>query len=487
MKLHEDLQKEAITMKGSSRLFESPLRVINVGLDVFYDDFQSQGTPVMNVDWTPPPQGKGNFLHDLQYLHSHMEKIEEANKKAIEHVLSADPVWVDVQLAKDAIPGFTENTISHAGPPISWENMCGPMKGAIIATIMYEGKATNVEEAKKVAASGEFRFVPNHELQAVGPMTGIISANMPVIVVENKADGNVAYSSLPNDGVSFGDYGEDTLEMLHFIKEVMGPLLGATIRKAGGINLKNIIAKAIHMGDECHNRLVAATSLLWRELAPFLNEGEVNNKEIAEVANLLTANDWFFLNYSMAVCKATMDAARNIPNSTLVTAMARNGVEVGLQVSGLGNQWFTAKSPHVKGIYLPGFTKEDANPDLGDSAITETAGIGAFAIAAALPMTQLVGGTIYDAIGITKTMGEITIAESKAFTIPLLEYLGTPTGIDVLKVVETGIQPKIDTGIAHKEAGHGMVGAGIAEFPMEAFIKSIPELRKSIDNGEVTP
>lgn len=461
---------------GNDLLKQKP-QILNEGLEIFADELSQNGVETLQLDWKPPAGGNMALGHKLAQVLQHKDKIDEANQKAIQKVLNAQPVWVDVGLAKDVVPGFEENTISHAGPPVAWENMCGPMQGAVIGGLIYEGRAKNEAEARQVAASGEYKFVPNHHLKAVGPMTGVFTANMPVMIVENKENGNFAYAPFNTEGkgkpFSFGAFGEDTQEMLRYIKDTIAPAMKMAVQSAGGIDLKNITAKALHMGDDCHNRLVASTSLLWKALIIELSKNKTPYDVITSLAYTMYYNDFFFLNQSMAACKATMDAARDIPYSTLVTAMARNGTEVGIQVSGLGEQWFTTKSPKVRGVYFPGFSEEDANPDLGDSAITETTGIGAFAMAAALPMTQLVGGTVEDAINFTKTMKRITLAESKAFTIPTLNFTGTPTGIDVLKVVEKGIVPVINTGIANKRAGEGIIGAGIVNLPMEAFEKAL--------------
>jgi hypothetical protein len=461
----------------SNNLLKQKPVVLNGGLEVFADELQQNGVEAMQLDWKPPVGGNIALNQKLARVLLHKDEIDKANQKAVDKVLNARPVWVDVGLAKDVIPGFEENTISHAGPPVTWENMCGPMQGAVIGGLIYERRAKNEDEARKVAASGEYKFVPNHEQSTVGPMTGVLTANMPVMIVENKENGNLAYAPFNTEGkgkpFSFGAFGEDTQEMLRYITDTIAPAMKMAVQSAGGIDLKNIIAKALNMGDDCHNRLVGATSLLWKSLIIELAKNRVDYEVITSLGYTMYYNDWFFLNQSMAACKATMDAARNIPYSTMVTAMARNGTEVGIQVSGLGNQWFTTKAPKVKGLYFPGFTENDANPDLGDSAIAETAGIGAFAMAAALPMTQLVGGTVADAINFSKTMRRITLAENHAYTIPTLDFIGTPTGIDVLRVVEKGIIPVINTGIASKRAGEGVVGAGIVNMPMEVFEKAL--------------
>ena len=463
----------------SSLISQKP-KIINEGLEIFANELRQVGADVIQLDWKPPGGGNMKINQKLKELLLHKDLIDAANEKAIQKVLDAQPVWVDVGLAIDMIPGFTENTFCHAGPPVTWENMCGPMQGSVIGALIYEGRAVSEADARKIAPA--MNFVPCHQLSAVGPMTGVFSANMPVIVIQNKENGNFAYSPFNSEGkgkpFSFGAYGEDTQETLRFLRDVMMPTLKKAINMAeGGIDLKTIIAQALHMGDDCHNRLIAATGQLWKSLVPELAKSGVAHDVLEQLAASIYHNNWYFLNFSMAACKATMDAARGIPNSTLVTVMARNGTEVGIQMSSTGDRWFKMKAPMVRGKYFPGYTDADANPDLGDSAITETAGIGAFAMAAALPMTQLIGGTVEDAMRFSREMRKITCAESRNFTIPTLEFAGTPTGIDVLKVINTGIEPIINTGIAHREAGHGIIGAGLVNMPMEVFTEALLEFK----------
>lgn len=468
----------------SDKLLGSKPKVVNVGVDSFGETVKSAGSDSVQVDWRPPAQGDQELNSILLALEDHYEAIQEANDKALEKILNAQPVWIDVGPALDVIPGFTPDTVLHAGPPVSWENMCGPMKGAVIGALIFEGRAKDKDEAMALAASGVLNFSPCHHFNTVGPMSGVITASMPIMVVENRTDGNRAYSNFNSEknrkALSFGAFDSDVQDILAWQRDVMGPMLGEAVRKSGGIDLKAITARALHMGDECHNRHVASTSLLLREIMPFLTRLERPGEHLAQLADYMQHNDWFFLNFSMAACKATLDAGHGIPMSTIVTAMARNGVEAGVRVSGLGDQWFTAPAPPVRGIMFPPFTKEDANPDIGDSTITETCGIGAFAMAAAPAMVKLVGGKLSEAIGFTKSMAEITHAENKAYTIPALDFIGAPTGIDIRKVVETGIHPKINTGIAHREPGHGIVGAGITEIPLECFVTALKALHSSV-------
>lgn len=468
----------------AGKFIDSKPIVVNVGVDTFGDAIKEAGSDSVQVDWRPPAKGDAELNSILLALEDYYDEISEANEKAIEKILTAQPVWIDVGSALDVIPGFTADTVLHAGPPVTWENMCGPMKGGVIGALIFEGRAKDKDEAIALAETGTLKFSPCHHFNAVGPMSGIITASMPIIVVENKTDGNLAYSNFNSEknrkALSFGAFDQDIQDVLIWQRDIMGPMLGKAVRKMGGVDLKAITARALQMGDEGHNRHVASTSLLLREMLPTLARLDLPREQLAELADYMQHNDWFFLNFSMAACKATMDAGHDIPMSTIVTAMARNGVESGIRVSGLGKQWFTAPAPPIRGLMFSPFTEKDANPDLGDSTITETSGIGAFAMAAAPAMVKLVGGTVSDANEFTKTMAEITIAENKAYTIPALDFLGTPTGIDIRKVVDTGIHPKINTGIAHRQLGYGIVGAGITEIPMECFVAALKALYQSI-------
>lgn len=405
------------------------------------------------------------------------EEIENANKIAVERMMDSEPYWVDIGLAKDVVPGFKDDLLTHAGPPIEWERASGPLRGAIIGALMYEGLASNEEEAVSLVKSGKIRLAPNHEYGIAGPMAGVVSPNMPVIVIKDKKFGHYAYSNL-NEGIGkvlrYGAYNEEVLNRLRWMRDVLYPALKAIAdAMSEGVNLKAIMAQALHMGDECHNRHVAATALFVKEIAPYLFESGLDKKDKHDVYNFLTQNNFTFLNFAMAAAKAMSIASHNIKYSTIVSVLTRNGTDTGIWVSGLGNEWFTAPAPVPKGLYFPGYTDADANPDIGDSAIMETIGIGGFAMAAAPAIISWVGGTIDYAIEVTKRTYEITYTKHKYFTIPYLSFQGTPTGVDVRKVLKTGITPTINTGIAHKKAGVGQIGAGFITFPIEIFKKAL--------------
>ncbi|MFQ5839451.1 MAG: DUF1116 domain-containing protein, partial [Candidatus Methylomirabilales bacterium] len=368
--------------------------------------------------------------------------------------------------------------------PIAWEQMCAPMQGAVLGALRYEGLARTNQEGIDLIRRGRVRFAPNHHYGAVGPMTGITTPSMPVFVVENTRFGNRAYCTI-NEGIGkvmrFGANDATVIERLHWIAGTLAPALAGAIRgRSEPINLKVIMAQALIMGDEMHQRNVAATSLFIRTLMPFLARERLDPQVLAAVTDFLTANDQFFLNLAMAAGKAILDPARGVEGSTLVTAMARNGHEFGLQVSGLGEEWFTAPVNTPAGLFFPGFKPEDANPDMGDSAILETTGLGGFAMIAAPAVVRFVGaGTLADAKHYTLEMAEITEGPHPAWLLPNLDFQGTPTGIDIRKVVETGILPVINTGIAHREAGIGQVGAGVVQAPLRCFHKALEAFVKT--------
>jgi hypothetical protein len=458
-------------------LLDAPPRVVNIGLERFAEDLAAQGIAVQQVAWSPPAQGSARLADLLARLDDPRSpaalSIAEANREAVRRLAAGDPVLVDVVPAGAALSGLGSHHILHAGPPLDWERMCGPMRGAVMGIAVFEGWAGDLEDAGCQAGAGAFRFEPNHRYAAVGPMTGVTTSSQPLLVVENRAFGNRAYCTI-NEGLGkvmrFGGNDAEVLTRLAWLRDVLGPALGRAIRHTGGIPLKPIIARGLAMGDEMHQRNVACSCLLLRALAPALARTAEDATVLAGCLEFLGGNDQFFLNVAMATGKAIADAARGIDGASLVTAMSRNGTEFGIQVSGLGDAWFTAPAATPVGLYFPGFTPADANPDMGDSAIVETVGLGGFAMAAAPAVVGFVGaGPASQADLFTRAMGEITLAASSDWTIPALDGAGVPTGIDIRLVVETGIVPTINTGIAHRRPGIGQVGAGVVKAPIACF------------------
>mgnify|MGYP001188099078 FL=1 len=410
--------------------------------------------------------------------------ISEANSEAVKRILEAEPVLVDVVRASEAIPDLEEGMILHAGPPIDWDCMCGPMRGAVAGIAVFEGWAKNLSEAEHLAESGAFKLRPNHDYGAVGPMTGMTTLSQPVLVVENRSSGNRAYCTI-NEGLGkvmrFGGNDASVIKRLGWLRDKLGPAMGAALRSGKGIELKPLVARGLTMGDEMHQRNVGCSSLLLRALAPELSRNVNDRDELTEMLAFIGSNDQFFLNVAMVLGKAIMDPVRNIEGSSVVTAMSRNGTDFGIRVSGLGEEWFTAPVEMPEGLYFPGFSVEDANPDMGDSTIVETIGLGGFAMAASPAVAGFVGaGTPSSAADFTRIMGEITLTKNPEWTIPALDYQGVPTGIDIRLVVETGIVPTINTGIAHRKPGIGQVGAGVVKAPLECFEKALRSLAKRL-------
>lgn len=401
-----------------------------------------------------------------------MINIEQANETAVTRMMEARPILKTVATARDVIPGMRDNLLLHAGPPITWERASGPMRGAIVGALIYEGLASDWDSAEKLVTSGQIDLEPCHEHQAVGPMAGVTSPSMKVYVIENVTHGNLAFSNL-NEGygkvLRYGAYSDDVLKKLRWMNETMGPVLAAALEMAGGLDIRALLAESLHMGDEGHNRNKAGSILYTAKLAPLIPKVTDNRFLASLILKFLGENALSVLNPVMAACKAMADAGHGVEGSTVMTAMARNGTDLGIRVSGLGDQWFTGPVGQPDGLYFPGFTAEDASGDIGDSTITETAGIGAFAMASAPAIVNFISGTPEMAINTTLSMYEITVAEHKHFTIPALNFRGTPVGVDIRKVVELGIRPQINTGIAHKEPGIGQVGAGLVLPPMNVF------------------
>jgi hypothetical protein len=468
--------------------------IVNLGLGDFAAAARQVGAAALDIAWRPIGDGDPRLAWLLARLagdpaepESPGTRIDRANRQAVARVLAAQPMLVDVvPHAREAFPDMGR-TLLHAGPPIAWERMCGPMQGAAIGALLYEGWAADPDAARALLARGEIAFSPCHDHGAVGPMSGIISPSMPLFKVRNDDAGNVAFSNI-NEGIGkvlrFGANGPEVIERLRWIETALAPALKRAVTAIdGGINLKAIQSRALAMGDEVHSRNAASTSLFLEAITIPLIQSDLDDAMLREVLRSIDGNSQFFLNLSMVSAKATMDAAHGVAASSMVTAMARNGVAVGIRVSGLGGRWFEAAADTPVGLFFPGFKAGDANADLGDSAITETAGFGGFSLAASPALVQLVGGSADAAVAYSQEMYDITIARNPALALPRLDFAGAPTGVDVRKVVDSGIRPVFTTGMAHKVAGIGQVGAGIVRAPMTCFSQALIALAESLGVG----
>ena len=412
--------------------------------------------------------------------------IDEANEAIAQKIISAQPTLVDVVAAKTVIPELEDKLILHAGPPIAFEDMPDPVQGAAIGAALFEGWASDEESARRVC-SEEVRFAPNNDFRAVGAMGGILSGNLPVFVVENRTDGNRAYTTMhEGEGkvLRFGVYDESVGEHLRWMRDVLGVALSRALKllPGGGLAVNPILAQAVAMGDEFHVRNTAASSLVYREIGPKLTQAGLPQRDLESVSEFLAGNINFFLTLAMASAKATLDAAATIRAGSVVTCLTRNGREFAIRVSGTGDRWFTGPEDKLDTLFFPGFTEDDACPDCGDSAILEAYGLGGPIAVAAPSVQQMVGtgeGGFEDALATSEEQAEIMVAANPDMPIPNWNFRGVPVGIDVRKVVATGIAPLITTAVMHKKAGIGMVGVGKVRASMPCFTAALEALSEA--------
>ena len=480
-----EIEKNEPSDKLMQMLSEKP-KIINVGLKSFAEVCEEFGCEVVQYDWMPPAGGNIKLIKTLNFLRNY-EGIDEKNREVIAKVVASQPILKDNVRAKEVIPEMREGkVILHAGPPVAYENMPDPMQGSCVGAVLFEEWADNEADARKMLENGEIKFIPCHHVNAVGPMGGITSPNMAVFVVENETDGHRAYCTM-NEGIGkvlrFGAYSEEVVNRLRWMRDVLGPVLGRALRSMdNGLALNPLIAKAVAMGDEFHQRNIAASLAFLKEVAPIITKMDgLDEKDRYDVIKFLADTDQFFLNIMMATGKAVMDSARDGTDGTIVTAMCRNGYEFGIRIAGMGDEWFTGPVNTPQGLYFTGYDAEDACPDMGDSAITETFGVGGMAMIAAPAVTRFVGAGGYeDALRTSNEMMEISIDRNPNFTVPTWNFQGICLGIDARLVVEKGITPVINTGIAHKIAGYGQVGAGTVHPPIEAFEKAVVAYAKKL-------
>lgn len=455
-------------------LLDGPLSVVTAGLDLFPEALIGQDAEVAIVEWRPPRFGEPGQLSAI----AADPRRTAANRSAVERVMAAGAELVDVRPAGQAL-GLDRDLFLHAGPPIEFAQASGPLRGALIGAAVFEGLAANPDEAAQLLDGDRIRLEPCHHHRAVGPMAGVISASMWVSELRDPVNGGTAFCSL-NEGLGkvlrYGAYSPDVIARLRWMGEVLGPVLAQAVHRSGPLDIKSILAQMLQMGDEGHNRNRAGSLMFLRDLAPAIAESGASSAQIADVLAFIGGNEHFFLNYGMPAAKLAMDSARGIPGSSVVVAMARNGTEFGIQTSGTGDAWFTGPAQTPDGLFLGRYGPADANPDIGDSTIMETLGLGGFSMAAAPAIVRFVGGSVPDALATTKRMYAITVTENPAYAIPVLEFRGAPTGIDVLNVARTGILPQINTGMAGRAAGTGQVGAGLVQPPQECFEKALVAL-----------
>ncbi len=452
----------------------SAATVVTAGAQLLDDALLAQGVTTVPVTWSPPVTGTEDALTEVMLDH----RRTAANAEAVRRMTSARAALVDVRPAGEVL-GLAPGQFLHAGPPVTWERASGPMRGALIAAVLYEGLASSPEQAEALLASGSLSWEPCHARGAVGPMAGVVSPSMWMFELVDEVHDHTSWCSL-NEGLGkvlrYGAYSPDVIERLRWMTDVLGPSLQAATRARGPIDIIAIIAQMVQMGDEGHNRNRAGTLMLLKEWLPDLITSGRDPADVAEVVRFISGNDHFFLNLVMPACKLMTVAGAGIPGSTVVTTMARNGTDFGIQVSGTGDRWYVGPAQIADGLYLGSFGPDDANPDIGDSAIAETAGIGGFAMATAPAIVRFVGGSVPDALATTLRMYDLCAGENPGWALPIMEFRGTPTGIDVTAVLRSGQLPQINTGMAGKVAGTGQVGAGLVNPPLECFVAAIEGL-----------
>ncbi len=454
---------------------QPPTSVTTSGADLLATAVAGQAVPVERVDWRLPMDGTAA---DLAAVAADPRRAE-ANALALSRMLQVEARLVRVAPAADVL-GLEPGEFLHAGPPLDWERASGPMRGALMGAAAFEGLVSDPEDAVALFEAGdEVSLEPCHHRGAVGPMAGVVSPAMWMFVLEDPATGRRTSCSL-NEGLGkvlrYGAYGPEVLARLRWMRDVLGPLLADALEASGPVDATAILGQMVQMGDEAHNRNRAGTLMLLRDLGPAMIRSAWSADQVAEAFAFVGGNDHFFLNVAMPACKLALDAARDVPGSTMVVAMARNGTDFGIQVSGTGDAWFTGPAELADGLYLGDFGPDDANPDIGDSAITETAGLGGFAMATAPAIVRFVGGSVPEALATSRRMREITLGENPRWPIPVLDFQGTATGIDVAAVCRTGILPQINTGMAGKRAGVGQVGAGLVTPPASVFPAALAAL-----------
>lgn len=405
----------------------------------------------------------------------------EANRLTFERLTKADPVLVDVRPAGEFIPGFTRETILTSGPPMDWPDYVGGQREAIIGGALFENLAKDRDEAISKLDAGEIKVGPCHDFGCVGSLAGIYTASMPVFVVENRTFGNIAccniYEGSNPRRLNYGVYDDGVRERLLIVQNEIIPVVAETLRHTDGIPLKPIIKRALNMGDELHSRNTAAALLFLRELVPSLLAvaSSSGSDRVTRAVKAMSDDHYFFLRLSMAAAKATADAARGIDGASVVTAMAFNCQGFAIRVGGLGDAWFKGPHASVEAKLFEGHTEDEITWMGGESIITETIGLGGFAQAAAPALQTYQGGSYEAMVSRNQELYEITVGENPDYLIPALGYRGTPTGIDIFKVLESRVLPVMDVGIAGRNGGQ--IGAGVVRAPLTCFERAAEAYR----------
>ena len=459
------------------------VEVVNIGLERFETAVRDQGASAIGVDWRIPAGGDPEAVAALaRLLGPASDRIDAANAEVIDRLDRGVPILLGVETAGTVIGGLAPGMILHCGPPIAWTDMCDPLQRSVRAAVVAEGWAPHPEAADGMLRAGEIRLEAANEHRTVVPMASAIGPSAPVYVVSVDAGGTSAYSSL-NQGSGavawFGVDSDEAIERLRFLRDSLGPALAEALDRSGPVDILALAAQGIAMGDDVHMRVQATTNLLLRDLLPHLVRA--GSDRIGEVADFLSTNHLMFLNIAMAGARALTEWAGEVPDSSIVTTMARNGTTYGIRLAGRPEEWHIAPAPPVQdALYYPGQGPDTSAPDIGDSAVLELVGLGGAAAANSPAVAGFLGGRMADAAAVTAAMQRICAGTSTRLRLPVLDNEGTPLGVDVRRVVESTITPAVNTGIVHVSDGSGQVGAGVARAPLECFVKALLDLDRRL-------
>jgi Protein of unknown function (DUF1116) len=452
------------------------VRAVNVGLPLFGEAIRDQGAEAVDVDWRIPAGGQDRLVAALTRLYGrHAERVDRANREAVRRLDEGVALLVEVGPAAELVPGMGRRTILHPGPPLAWERFCDPLRRSVLAAVMAEGWAATLQDAEALVAAEGVELEPANHHHAVVPMASAVGPSAPVFAVESRSGSSRAFSGLnqgPGRTPWYGVDAPEAVDRLRFLRDAAGPVLAAAVRRSGPVDVLSLAGQGLQMGDDGHLRTQASTNLLIRHLLPHL--AEVGGPDLVAVARFLSENHLFFLNLVMAAAKLLTDWAGEVAGASVVTGMARNGTTFGVRLAETGRRWFVAPAPAVEqALFHAGYGPADGAPDIGDSAVLELVGLGGAAAAASPAVAAFLGGGMARAAAATEAMGRICLGRSARFKLPFLDQRGSPVGVDLRKVVETGVTPSINTGILHRSAGTGQVGAGVASAPLACFEQAL--------------